>query len=149
MEQRHCRCCRVRFIPLRNEHQRYCSKSTCQKKRRSKYQKQKLKRDPEYKETHRSSQQKWRVKHPTYWSQYRIQHPVYVAANRAKQIFRDSKRRRKDPKSCATFLLANMYAFCQKNKYISNGYKVFLCEKSACKYVLDRHAKPVLVTLPA
>lgn len=147
MEQRQCRCCRVRFIPSRNEHQRYCSKSTCQKKRRSKYQKQKLKRDAEYKETHRSSQQKWRLKNPNYWSQYRIQHPVYVAANRAKQVIRDSKRRRNNQKPCATFLLANMYSFSLKNEYISNGYKAFLCEDFACKYVLDRRVDPALVML--
>ena len=110
MEQRHCRHCRVRFIPSRNEHQRYCSKSTCQKKRRSNYQKQKLKRDADYKETHRSSQRKWRLKHPYYWSQYRIQQPAYVATNRTKQVIRDSKRRKGNQKPCATFLLANMYS---------------------------------------
>jgi hypothetical protein len=128
MEQRQCLCCRVRFIPSRNEDQRYCSKSACQKKRRSKYQKQKLKQDGEYKETHRSSQRKWRAKNPDYWSQYRLQHPHYVVINRVKQAIRDSNRRKKKSKILCDFLLANMYPLSLKNEYISNGYKIFLCK---------------------
>lgn len=147
MEQRQCRCCRKRFIPSRNAVQRYCARSTCQKKRRSKYQKQKLKRDIEYKETHRSSQQKWRLKHPDYWRHYRMQNPVYVAVNRDKQVIRDKNRRKMSSKSVRDMLLANMYSFSIKNEYISNGYKIFLCGNSACKYVLDRHGRSDLIAL--
>lgn len=147
MEQRQCLCCRIRFIPSRNLNQRYCAKSTCQKKRRNKYQKQKLKRDIEYKETHRASQQKWRFKHPNYWHHYRMQHPVYVIANRTKQVIRDKNRRKRTSKFVDNIVLANMYSLSIKNEYISNGYKVFLCENSACKYVLDRHVSSDLIAL--
>ena len=135
MEQRQCICCRIRFTPLRNPRQRYCSQPACQKKRRCKYQKKKLKRDADYKDTHRSSQQKWQAKHPEYWRQYRIQHPIYVQFNRMRQANRDKKRRKYKHKSARVFPLANMYSLIQKNEYFSNSYKIILCRKTACKYV--------------
>jgi hypothetical protein len=135
MEQRQCICCRTRFTPLRNPTQRYCANPSCQKKRRCKFQRQKLKRDADYKETHRSSQEKWRDKHPDYWRQYRIQHPIYAQCNRAQQVKRDQKRRQQARKTARVFPLANMYSLIQKNEYYSNSYKIILCRKNACKYV--------------
>ena len=57
MEQRQCICCRARFTPSRNPNQRYCAKSACQKKRRCKYQKQKLEQDVDYRANQRASEQ--------------------------------------------------------------------------------------------
>lgn len=135
MKQRQCVCCRTRFIPLCNPKQRYCAKPICQKKRRCKYQKKKLKRDADYKETHRLSQRKWRYKHPDYWRRYRMQHPIYAQANRIQQVKRDEKRRKLKRKTARVFPLANMYSLIQENEYFSNSYKIILCRKTACKYV--------------
>lgn len=138
MEQRQCVCCRTRFTPLRNSRQRYCPQSACQRRRRCKYQRKKLKYDADYKVTHQASQRKWRNKHPGYWRQYRIQHPLYVQSNRIQQANRDQKRRKRSHKGARVFPLANMYSLMQKNGYFSNSYRVFLCEKTACKYVSYR-----------
>jgi hypothetical protein len=127
MEQKQCVFCRTRFTPSRNLHQCYCSKSACQKKRRSKYQKKKLKRDSDYKEAHHLSQQKWRNRHPNYWRQYRIDHPMYVAANRLAQTKRDHKKRKNKLQDAPVFSLANMYPFINKNEYFSCGYDIILC----------------------
>ncbi len=131
MEQKRCAHCRLRFTPLRNSHQRYCSKPACQKMRRCKYQKKKLKQDPDYRETHRSSQRKWRYKHPDYWRHYRLQHPVYVAKNRLAQASRDHKHSKSDPKVGHIFRLANMYSLIPKITYISSCYKIILGTKTA------------------
>lgn len=126
MDQRRCVHCRTRFIPLRNSDQRYCSKAACQKKRRSRYQRQKLQNDSDYKEAHQNSQQKWRYNHPDYWRRYRLEHPAYVVANRVAQANRDQKNEKSDLKSGHDFGLVNMYSLIEINSYISDCYNVFL-----------------------
>jgi hypothetical protein len=135
MDQRRCVHCRTRFIPLRNPDQRYCSKPSCRRKRRCKYQKTKLTQDCDYKETHQVSQQKWRYKHPDYWCQYRLQHPIYVTNNRTAQVKRDQKRRKCGQKNTPISVLANMYSLIPKNNYFSCDYKIILgsiCGVSTC-----------------
>lgn len=126
MEQRRCVHCRSRFTPLRNVHQCYCSKPTCQKMRRCNYQKRKLKHDADYKETHQSSQKKWRNNHPDYWRHYRQQHPIYVEDNRKRQVNRDQKRRSSGEGNISFSVLANMYSLNQKNIEFSSSYKTIL-----------------------
>ena len=125
MDQRRCVYCRTRFTPLRNFHQRYCSKAACQKKRRSHYQQQELQNDHDYKEAHRTSQQKWQYNHPDYWRRYRLEHPAYVVANRVAQANRDHKNDKSDLKPGHDFDLANMYSLIEINTYLSNCYTVF------------------------
>ena len=148
MEQRRCVYCRRRFTPIRNSNQHYCSKPPCQKKRRSKYQQVKLKKDIEYKETHCLSQKKWQKSHPEYWRNYRLNHPKYVVTNRSAQVIRDKNRRHSKQQAGHNFMLANMYSLFQENEYISYGYKTFLGEDFACKYVLDSHAMSDLLAWP-
>ncbi|OGT48077.1 MAG: hypothetical protein A3F17_06240 [Gammaproteobacteria bacterium RIFCSPHIGHO2_12_FULL_41_15] len=131
MAQKRCLHCRTRFTPLRNSHQRYCSKAACQKKRRANYQQQKLHNDHDYKEAHRTSQQTWRYSHPDYWRRYRLEHPAYVVANRVSQAKRDHKSEKNGLKAGHDFGLANMYLLTQINEYISNCYKVFLGKETA------------------
>lgn len=126
MEQRRCACCRIRFIPSRNPHQSYCGKPACQKKRRLRYHKEKLRRDTDYKETHRSSHQKWCYKHPDYWRTYRLQHPLYVEGNRLLQRERDRNRRKRGEISGHEFMLAKMYSLTFKNNCFSYSCKINL-----------------------
>jgi hypothetical protein len=131
MDQKRCACCRIRFTVSRNPGQGYCGKPSCQKKRRCKYQKKKLKRDVDYKETHRSSQQKWRYKHPDYWRTYRLQHPLYVEANRLSQMSRDRKRRHQKEMRGHEFMLANMYSLFRKNNYVSYSCNINLGKENS------------------
>jgi hypothetical protein len=126
MDQRRCVNCRARFTRSRNPHQRYCSNPICQKKRRCKYQKQRLNRDPDYRANQRALERSWHSKHKDYWQNYRKNHPEQVERNRLNQKNRDQKRRQKllfgEPP-----LLATMYAFNSKNIYLSNSYNEILC----------------------
>jgi hypothetical protein len=130
MEQRECVCCRTRFTPSRNPRQRYCSKSVCQKKRRCRYQKQKVKHDSDYRENQRSSERDWHKRHPHYWRHYRKGHPQQVATNRLAQQVRDKKRRRKEAIFYNGPMLATMYSFTKDKHYLSSSYNVFLCNIS-------------------
>lgn len=128
--ERRCLCCRKRFTTTRNPDQRYCANRLCQNKRRQLYQRDKLKNDPAYYESHQLSQKKWQRAHPTYWSEYRLKHPLYVQANRMEQVNRDKKRYPIAQKSGRDFMLANMYSFIGKNEYISCSYKIILGAKN-------------------
>lgn len=145
--ERRCLCCCSRFIPSRNKNQRYCNKSDCQRKRRSSHQKQKLKGDADYKDTHKASQKKWREKNPSYWRLYRSRHPAYVDNNRKQQTARDHKLKtypfkQNLPIPCfdvnGTLFarkthcldLANMYSLKSENYNFSYNYAIFLPEKN-------------------
>jgi hypothetical protein len=128
MDQRQCVNCRIRFIPSRNPQQRYCANPVCQKKRRCKYQKQRLKQDPDYRANQRALECHWHKKHPHYWQKYRKDHPDKTAKNRINQRKRDQRRRQSISFSKKP-LLATMYAFDSKNVYLSMHCDVILCGK--------------------
>lgn len=129
--ERRCLFCRKRFTAIRNPSQRYCANPLCQKERRKQYQRDKLRNDPTYYESHQLSQKKWRAAHSTYWSEYRLNHPLYVHANRLAQENRDKKRHLRPAKSGRDFMLANMYSLICKKEYISCSYKIFLGTKTS------------------
>ena len=126
MEQRQCICCRARFTPSRNPNQHYCAKPVCQKKRRCKYQKQKLEQDADYRANQRASERNWHKRHPDYWRQYRKIHPQQVTKNRLGQHGRDEKRRPSITIFYGGPMLATMYSFGQDKSNLSLSYKIFL-----------------------
>jgi hypothetical protein len=86
-----CYCCGKRF-KARNASQHYCSKSICQRHRKKRWQKQKLKSDPDYRANQKQAQESWHKKHPGYWKDYRKSHPLYVERNRKRQRHRNGLR---------------------------------------------------------
>ena len=88
--------CKKSFNPLANvKNQRYCSKKTCQKARKKKWQQQKLRSDPDYRRNQADAQAVWRRKHQDYWKEYRKNHPKYTARNRLLQRERNQRLRPK------------------------------------------------------
>ena len=84
--ERQCACCKRMFRPNRyHPNQHYCSKESCQRKRRTIWQKNKLKTDTAYRENQADAQAIWKAKNPGYWKNYRAGHPDYVERNRAQQ----------------------------------------------------------------
>jgi hypothetical protein len=84
--ERQCSCCKSQFRPDGyHPNQNYCSKKSCQRKRRSIWQKNKLKTDESYRENQADAQSLWKSKNPGYWKRYRASHPAYVERNRAQQ----------------------------------------------------------------
>lgn len=94
MVPRCCRFCKRPFEPSRfHPEQAVCSDKPCQQQRRDQSRKQKLVRDPEYRQVCCDSARKWRANHVGYWKQYRAAKPESVQRNRAQQKQRDLRRR--------------------------------------------------------
>ena len=93
MAKRRCAACGCLFMPRRNvPQQRYCAKRACQRTRRRRWQRQKLKVDADYRANQAAAQRRWRERHPEYWRSYRQHHPAYTARNRAQQSKRNQRR---------------------------------------------------------
>jgi len=87
-----CACCRrIRPRNPRVKNQRYCGDKRCQQARKTKWQREKLQADPDYRTNKKESQQIWKQKNPGYWKQYRRNHPDYRRRNRRMQRPRDHR----------------------------------------------------------
>lgn len=87
--------CGKEFIPNpRVKNQRYCSDKECQKARRARWSRQKMEKDPDYRDNKKISQKEWIRHHPGYYRKYRAKHPEYVKRNRLLQFKRNSMRRK-------------------------------------------------------
>jgi len=73
--------------------QHYCESTDCQKARKSTWQKEKLKSDPDYRENQAAAQRAWRERNRGYWSAYRKNHQAYRERNRLRQSERNRQRR--------------------------------------------------------
>lgn len=93
MCQRHCAACDDLFTPRPNvPNQSFCSKPDCQRERRRRWQKKKLKEDADYRANQTAAQTSWRERHSDYWRRYRQSHPEYTTRNREQQRQRNRKR---------------------------------------------------------
>ena len=126
MEQRQCVCCRTRFTPIRNPNQRHCSKLACQKKRHSRYKRQKLRDDSDYKQNKHAAQRRWCKKHPDYWKKYRARKPMYVESNRIAQRIRNMNRSYHKASEPLTEAIAKIPPLVQKNNDLSMNYQLIL-----------------------
>lgn len=89
-----CAHCRCRFLPdPRVKSQRFCSNKICQRARKTRWQRDKMTTDPDYRANQRDSQRSWQNQHPQYWHQYRQTRADYRERNRLLQQHRDHKRR--------------------------------------------------------
>ncbi len=85
----HCRCL---FVPNpRVKTQRFCSNKTCQRARKTRWQRDKMASDADYRANQREAQQSWHERHPHYWRQYRQRHADYTERNRILQHQRDHR----------------------------------------------------------
>jgi len=84
-----CACCHELFVP-RNKNQVFCSRNQCQRFRKNKWQKDKIRSDEAYHESQVDAMRLWRAKNPDYMREYREKHPFYTKHNREQQ-----KQRRK------------------------------------------------------
>lgn len=91
MQIKHCAACGKSF-PARTQtpRQRYCSQPDCQRARRSQWQKEKRRNDPDYAENQARAQQAWSNRNSDYWKNYRAAHPDYVEQNRKMQHARNA-----------------------------------------------------------
>ena len=89
-----CVCCGRIFVrSSRNEDQRYCGRSECQRKRKAEWQKRKIRDDESYRLNHKTSQEAWIKANPFYWKEYRKKNPDKARRNSELQIIRNRRRR--------------------------------------------------------
>jgi hypothetical protein len=106
-----CANCETKFTPRRNvKPQRYCGQNECQKARKKKWQQQKLRCDPDYRQNQRDAQRAWRERNRDYWKIYRGRNAAYTARNRLWQHERNQKRRSQAPPLIANPMIAKMDA---------------------------------------
>jgi hypothetical protein len=86
-----CQHCNQEFTPKRCN-QKYCNGRLCQKSRKRKWQRQKLRTDADYRVNQRDAQKRWRETHTDYWKKYRASHPGYERHNRRMQQKRNARR---------------------------------------------------------
>jgi hypothetical protein len=124
MAKRRCAGCGCLFVPRRNvPQQRYCSQRACQRTRRRRWQRQKLKADADYRANQAAAQQRWRERHPDYWHRYRQSHPEYAARNRERQCARN-RRRCSAGTSPSVPAIAKMAAYCSHKPFSSGTYRL-------------------------
>jgi endogenous inhibitor of DNA gyrase (YacG/DUF329 family) len=76
MTPRNCAHCGQSFQPRPQvPNQTYCSSPKCQRARKLRWQQNKLRTDPDYRDDQRKAQRKWLDKKPDYWRTYRAGHP--------------------------------------------------------------------------
>ena len=110
-----CAHCRHLFVPNpRVKVQRFCAQPSCQRARKTQWQRNKMATDPDYQANQRESQSAWRTQHPGYWRAYRQRRPDYGERNRILQRHRDYKRR---PKPLANMDVLEPVTFIQPGMY--------------------------------
>ena len=92
-----CAHCNRIFKPdPRIKEQSYCSRSSCQRARKTRWQRHKMKTDPDYQANQKNAWRSWRRRNRDYWRPYREKHPDYCDRNRLLQGKRDEERRRRN-----------------------------------------------------
>lgn len=67
--------------------------AACQRERRRRWHRNKLRSDDDYRANQVQAQQAWAGRHGEYWREYRAGHPDYTEHNRLEQRRRDRHRR--------------------------------------------------------
>ena len=118
-----CPCCSSFFVP-RNKLQVFCSKSGCQRARKTLWQKKKMACDPEYKRDQKLSNQKWLLNYPDYWINYYKRNPEKADRNRSLQKIRNHKRQKSKVylKTSKTIGIAKMDASKLNNHHLLGQY---------------------------
>jgi hypothetical protein len=83
--------CGTFFVP-RNRDQNFCTAPSCQRARKTRWEKTRRRADSEYQKSRQLSQKKWHQNHPGYWKEYRGRHPEKTHRNRILQKLRNRKR---------------------------------------------------------
>jgi hypothetical protein len=143
MAKRRCAACDCLFAPRPNvPQQRYCSRRACQRARRRRWQRHKLKADADYRANQAAAQQRWGERHPEYWRRYRQSHPEYAARNRERQRTRNRRRRSPAP-GPSPQPIANRDAYRSQKPFRSGTYRLIpVAEPGVAKmdaYLVEMH----------
>lgn len=134
MDKRRCVSCRKVFsVRAQTPGQRYCSAPGCQRERRRRWQREKRRSDPDYRENQRQAQRRWAGSHREYWRRYRAEHPEYTATNRTRQRERDRRRREVEAPVRACAGLAKRDASTPDPRALSGTYRLIPLTRQLAK----------------
>ena len=89
MERRRCAACEQAFRPrAQSRGQLYCCQAACQRERRRRWQRNKRRRDEDYRANQTRAQRVWAADHRDYWRKWRAAHAEYTERNRLAQRHR-------------------------------------------------------------
>ena len=92
MEMKRCIACGEAFcLRAQRPDQQFCSALACQRERKRRWQRARLRSDPDYRENQARAQRAWVKRNGDYWSRYRQRNRAYAEANRAQQRKRDAR----------------------------------------------------------
>jgi len=119
---RHC-CCLFPVCHKVKKHE-YCNKKPCQKARKRKWQKERIKNNEIYRNDQKAAQQDWKNNNPDYWKNYRRDNKTYTDRNREQQRERNRLRKAKFASDQQLAPIAKMDALSHENKIISGKYEL-------------------------
>jgi hypothetical protein len=97
MTSKICQCCGQSFEPRPQvPNQTFCSSPNCQRVRRQRWQRDKMRNDPDYRDNQHRNQRAWLDRHPEYWRNYRATHPDYTEHNKSHQRLKHHARHEPD-----------------------------------------------------
>ncbi len=142
-----CAACDDLFTPRCNvPNQTYCSKPECQRERRRRWQRQKLKADADYRANQAAAQRRWRERNRDYWRRYRQSHPTYTERNRRAQRKRNRKRVQ-GVTGPSPAMIAKMDAYPSQSPVASGTYRLVpVCDGGIAKmdaYLVEMHVLSV------
>ena len=122
---RRCRHCGCLFeVCNKVKKHEYCNKKKCQRARKRKWQKDKLKNDPIYRKDQKTAQEDWLNNNPDYWKNYRHDNKEYTDRNREKQRLRNKIKRSESTQKADLKPIAKMDTLTRDNNIISGRYEL-------------------------
>lgn len=157
-----CRHCRktIRDPNPRIKNQTHCRAPACQRARKARWQREKMRTDSDYRENQMDAKDQWGRRNPGYWEKYRRKNEAYTQRNRELQKVRDAKRRalrlaKMDASSGATSLNNNVYFLIHVAgdlaKMDASIHRVVIipdpygAKTASCKRGLDRPGPPAAI----
>lgn len=127
MSQDICEHCKEPFSRYKNrKNQNYCSKKECQKARKTKWKREKAKKDKSFRHYTRQVNRDWRAKSAGYYKEYRQRNPQKAERNRILQRVRNEKRKTKAQKEMekvdASKLIAKVDVLKTNNHEVYNEF---------------------------
>lgn len=77
----------------RHRNQEYCQNAECRKVGKAKWQKEKMRSDPDYRKNQKESYASWAKNNSDYWKKYRVRNPDKAQRNRLLQKVRNSRKK--------------------------------------------------------
>ena len=118
MNQDICAHCKQPFKKYRKD-QMYCGEPVCQKARKAKWQREKIRCDPEFRAEQKQATIDWHQKSPGYWRDYRKKTPEKTQRNKILQRIRNQKRRYQTSETTALRAIFNRIDIGESSRLIA------------------------------